>query len=355
MKKGYRIIIKALTGTFLLVLFTILAAVLYLTTSYKEIPQYQVVGVKNIPAVKTVPGREFTLLTWNIGYGGLGSEMDFFYEGGKRVRPEKAEFQNYLNGIREFIRAQDTADFILLQETDLRAKRSYYVNEPEEIGDDLKRHCYSIGENYDSRFVPFPLDDPMGPVKSGIVTFSRIFPVKAERIGFGTKFSWPKQLFFLQRCFLVFRFHTGSGKELVLINTHNSTFDKGGELRKEELEKLRTFMNGEYMKGNFVIAGGDWNNNPVGFSPAKISSGDGVKTIDPPIPSSYLPGWKFVFDPANPTNRDVDGPYRKGRTNTTIIDFFILSPNVELLSVKTFATGFQFSDHQPVMMRVRIK
>ena len=40
-----------------------------------------------------------SLLTWNIGYGGLGQEMDFFYEGGKRVRPTAIEFQSYLKSL----------------------------------------------------------------------------------------------------------------------------------------------------------------------------------------------------------------------------------------------------------------
>jgi len=153
----------------------------------------------------------------------------------------------------------------------------------------------------------------------------------------------------------VFRFRLGNGKELVLVNTHNSTFDKGGELRKKELATLQSYVIREYKQGNYVVAGGDWNNNPVGFQKENIHSGDVVKEIEPQIPDSFLPGWQFAFDPSQPTNRDVDGPYRKGKTKTTIIDFFVLSPNIELEFAKTFRTGFEDSDHQPVMIRVRLK
>jgi endonuclease/exonuclease/phosphatase family metal-dependent hydrolase len=295
------------------------------------------------------------VLSWNIGYAGLGKEMDFFYEGGTRVRPKKEEFRRYLSGIQSFLTEQHSVDFVFLQEVDRKAKRSYSFDEVEEISKILADHCYSFGKNYECRFVPLPFDKPMGVVKSGIVTFSRYTPVKSERIGFGTTFPWPKQLFFLQRCFIVFKFNLRNGKELVMINTHNSTFDKGGELRKKELLKLKLYMLEEYKKGNYVVTGGDWNNNPVGFSEQEIKSADAVKTIVPIIPSDFLPGWKFVFDPKFPTNRDVDGPYIKGKTKTTIIDFFILSPNVELVSVKTIETGFKFSDHQPVFVKIHLK
>jgi endonuclease/exonuclease/phosphatase family metal-dependent hydrolase len=48
-------------------------------------------------------------------------------------------------------------------------------------------------------------------------------------------------------------------------------------------------------------------------------------------------------------------PYQKGKTKTTIIDFYVVSPNVEVKAVHTIATGFKFSDHQPVIMKVTLK
>lgn len=99
-----------------------------------------------------------------------------------------------------------------------------------------------------------------------------------------------------------------------MINTHNSVFDEEGELRKKELVKLNDFMMKEYRKGNYVIAGGDWNQNP----------------------------------------RGSEMNYQKGKTKTTIIDFFVVSPNVIVESVKTIKTGFENSDHQPVIMKIKI-
>jgi endonuclease/exonuclease/phosphatase family metal-dependent hydrolase len=355
MKKGRKIFLLTVTGIILIPSILVILFLAVLTISMHRLPLHEILRVRQRISAEAGDKNEFTLLSWNIGYGGLGKDMDFFYEGGKRVKPEKEEFRNYLSGITKLLSANDSMDFIFIQEVDLHSKRSYFEDEVSVLGRALKSHSLVFAENYESRFVPLPVTDPMGQVVSGIASFTRFNPVTSERIGFGTEFSWPKQLFFLQRCFIVQRFRLANGKELVLVNTHNSTFDTEGELRKNELSALRLFVLNEFWEGNYVITGGDFNNNPLGFDKENIHSGDRVKEIYPPIRSSFLPGWKFAFDPSHPTNRDVDAPYQKSRTKTTIIDFFVLSPNLELVSAKTLETGFECSDHQPVTIKVRLK
>jgi endonuclease/exonuclease/phosphatase family metal-dependent hydrolase len=48
-------------------------------------------------------------------------------------------------------------------------------------------------------------------------------------------------------------------------------------------------------------------------------------------------------------------PYQANKTYTTVIDFFLLSPNIELLEVKGMPNGFEYSDHQPVRMMIKLK
>jgi endonuclease/exonuclease/phosphatase family metal-dependent hydrolase len=354
MKRGIKAI-KIVAGMVIILMGTILGFLLFLTLSdYHPVEKEPVmIGGKG---VKLPPGKkEFTFLTWNIGYSGLGKNMDFFYEGGTRVRPEKTEFTGYFNGICQVLSFADSIDFIFLQETDVHSKRSYYTDEVEEIGKFFPNRSLLFAKNYDSRFIPVPLDNPMGRVVSGIACFNRFNPDSAVRIDYGTRFSWPKQLALLKRCFLVMRYKLTSGKEFVIINLHNSTFDNGGTLRRKELNKLQSFVLAEYSKGNYVITGGDWNNNPRGYNPQFVNTGDIAKVIEPTLDSTFLPGWRFAFDPSAPSNRDVDMPYQKGKTKTTIIDFYVVSPNVEVESVHTIATGFKFSDHQPVVMKVTLK
>jgi endonuclease/exonuclease/phosphatase family metal-dependent hydrolase len=344
-------ILSVLTGLFLVAIMVFLLLLTF--TRYHPDPA-ESIDVKGKTDHSILSGDTFTLMSWNIGYAGLGKEMDFFYEGGKRVKPGQVEFQKYLDGILRMIRSNDTNDFVLIQEVDIDSKRSYNTDESLKLAEILKDHCFAFAKNYDCQYVPVPLYDPMGKVVSGILTFSRFQPDSATRIDFGTSFSWPKRLVFLQRCFLVMRFKLENGRDLVLINTHNSVFDEEGELRKKELQMLNDFMSKEYSKGNFVVAGGDWNQNPRGFAMGNIRSGDRVKEIAIPFASEIFNGWQFVFDPLQPTNRDVDASYQKGITKTTIIDFFVVSPNVNVESVNTIYTGFENTDHQPVIMKIKL-
>ena len=109
----------------------------------------------------------------------------------------------------------------------------------------------------------------MGRVSSGIVTYSRFRPWQAWRYRYNTSFPWPTSLAMLKRCFMVQKFPLGNGKELLIVNLHNSTFDDKGQLRLEELKELGSFLETEYMKGNYVVTGGDWNMNPRGSIPGR--------------------------------------------------------------------------------------
>lgn len=298
--------------------------------------------------------REFTLFTWNIGYAGLGREMDFFYDGGNKTRPEQGQTDKYFKGIQQVIKANDSADFILLQEIDVYSKRAWYHNEYIGLSSLLSTYCHGFSPNYNCRFVPLPVTEPMGSVKAGLATFSLYKPEEALAQYYKSDFPWPTRLVMLKRCYMLFRYRLDNMKDLLIVNLHNSAYDSTGALRERELKVLDSVLNSEYRKGNYVIAGGDWNSNPRGFAMDMIQQGDRITTIDPPIPDRFLPGWTFVYDSLHPSNRFTDIPYLKGVTRTTIIDFFVISPNVEINNVTTIPTGFAFSDHEPVLMSVRL-
>jgi len=210
--------------------------------------------------------------------------------------------------------------------------------------------------NYQLNYVPVPVFHPMGKVIAGQLTFSRFRPEKTERYAYPSSYCWPKKLFMPDRCFILSRFNVSNGKQLVLINLHNSEFYNVVEMREKELGLLTSLILAEYTKGNYVIAGGDWNQNPVGYDSSAVANGFKACTINPGIAKDILPkDWQIAYDPEFPTNRSVKTAYIKGQTPVTIIDFFMLSPNIELKTVSTLETGFSYSDHQPVGMIVRLK
>ena len=350
-----KFILHFMTYLIFIVVILAFAILIYNTiTYYKPVRKEKLVvsgaGYFNVPL-----NQEISLISWNLGYFGLGNTMDFFYDGGIRVRPTPDEFQKSLNGILNFLAKLETIDIFLLQEIDTSSKRSYFVNEVDFINEFLPLYSYVFAKNYDVSFVPFPLREPMGKVVSGMMSLSKVKPFEAFRYPFKSHYTWPKQMFLPRRCFVYTKYRLPEGKYLVVINTHNSAYNDAAKLREEESEMLRTMMLEEYSYGNYVIVGGDWNRNPPGFNKDGFSQNEVGMTMEPALDSSFLPtGWKWIYDPAIPTNRDVSEAYKKGRTRTTIIDYFIVSPNLEVIENKTLRTNFEFSDHQPVYLKVKL-
>jgi endonuclease/exonuclease/phosphatase family metal-dependent hydrolase len=201
-------------------------------------------------------------------------------------------------------------------------------------------------------FVPVPVRSPLGRINSGIVSLSKPGPYEVVRNAYGGNYSWPTSLFMLDRCYLVNRYALPDGRDFILINTHNSAYDDGS-LRAKQLQQLEEFVLTEHEKGNPVVIGGDWNQSPTGFSPAYKSVFDTTNLSF--LPAEFLPGWKQVFSDSIPTNRRITTPYSPSGTPTTVIDFFIISPGVEVYDVRTLDLKFRHSDHQPVLLTFRLK
>lgn len=294
----------------------------------------------------------FTFFTWNIGYCGLGAEQDFFFDGGKMVRPSKELNQKYMAGILATIKSIDTVDFMMLQEVDRGSKRSYFNDQVKMISEACSANCYGFATNYQSQFVPQPVSEPYGKCYGGIMTLSKIDlkPV-AKRFSLAPDASWPTGLFMLKRCYMEFRYPLKNGKELIIINQHLSAYDDG-TVKQRQMDTLKVKLLAEYKKGNYVVVGGDWNTYPPGYTSSLKEKGkDGVveKTMDANYPEA---GWKYIYDATTPTNRKLYEPYVKGQTDAVVIDYYLLSPNIYSISCKTIDLGFENSDHQPVYMKI---
>jgi endonuclease/exonuclease/phosphatase family metal-dependent hydrolase len=297
--------------------------------------------------------RRYRLMIWNIGYGGLSREMDFFYDGGRQVRPARQIAGKNITAIERFIARQTEIDFFLLQEVDQDAKRSHSIDAVSKLSRIFPHFHSSFGKNYHVFFVPVPIFDPLGHVLSGVQTLSRFEPVSAVRQSFPGNYAWPQGLFMLDRCFLVSRYRLDNGKNLLVINTHNSAYDDG-TLRSRQMAYLKTFLIQEYEKGNYVIVGGDWNQCPPSFSPEfDRNLMDDENRMD--IERDYLPKWRWAYDRKVPTNRRLVAPYDKRTTLTTVIDFFLVSPNVEIKQVQGIHLEFEHSDHHPVKLEIKLK
>lgn len=349
MKKALR-----LTGwiVFALALFS---GILILIATFSDFKPEKVTTLKVYESPDILPEySELNIMIWNIGYSGLDASMDFFYDGGTQVRPPRENVERNLDSISSFLRSNDSVDFFLLQEVDISSKRSYGINQFESISSLYPNYESFKGINYDVFFVPLPPAKPMGRVLSGLQTLSRFKPEEASRYSFPGNYPWPKNLFMLDRCFLVTRFPLSNGKSLLVVNTHNSAYDDGS-LRSLQMDYLKNFLLREHTRGSYIIIGGDWNQSPPGLHKefeGHIFDNDNYTEIPPDYPEK---DWQWVWDESFPTNRRVSKVYSKGNTPVTLIDFFLLSPEIEVLDIKTSDLNFTYSDHQPVILKIRLK
>ncbi len=299
-------------------------------------------------------GESFTVLTYNTGYAGLSKDEDFFMDGGSKVQPESKELiENNLNGITSILKDQD-ADIYFLQEVDRDSKRSYHIDEQEyyeqELGLPGMFAC-----NFKVDYVPYPLP-PIGKVTSGLVTMTGLSVSKASRIALPESFSWPIKTCNLKRCMLETRIPIkDSDKELVLINFHLEAYDSGeGKIAQSKLlaEKLAS----EYEKGNYVIAGGDFNQTFEGLETYPVHDKD--SWVPGVIGKEVIPeGFSYAVANNAPTCRLLNGPYSGNYEDSQVyvLDGFIVSDNKEVSNVVNIDTDFEYTDHQPVRVEAVLK
>lgn len=341
----------------------IYAAYVIGTIAYASMTDYRPkailpVAIEN-PNYRNPHDSVFTFLSWNIGYAGLGAEEDFFYDGGKQVRAPENRSKSYLSGIKSYLKEQKEVDFFLLQEVDSSARRSYGENHYRTIKNELSNYAAMFAFNYKVRYVPAPFDRPwdrMGAVHSGLATYTRFQPEEAERFQFPGNFDWPKSVFMLDRCFMLSRYKLSSGKYLVVLNTHNSAFDDGS-LRSKQMAYIKDLVLEEYNNGNYVVVGGDWNQVPSESEIEKFEKGKNPRDESrKQMEANIFPeDWEWAFDESKATNRNLNEAWDPETTDTYLVDYFLLSPNIELLEVETDDLGYQNSDHQPVFMKIKLK
>ena len=221
----------------------------------------------------------------------------------------------------------------------------------------------SFAYNYKAEYVPYPIPQCLGKVNSGIATFSKFNVEDAERISLPCPFKWPVKTINLKRCLLVNRIpvvdedEKETGKELVLVNLHLEAYD-GGENKAAQTEQLREFLQSEYDKGNYVIAGGDFNQAFSNVDLSMYPEKEGNWHCGLIETSDFGNNFQCEMDNSKPTCRLLDQPYQgadKDSFQYYMIDGFIVSDNIEVSETKTIGTFFAPSDHNPVLMNVKLK
>ena len=359
-KKRRSLPVRLLRGLGILILvIVILAAVLI---GFLSATEYRPADRETVPAAVGASralrvGDSLRLISWNIGYGALGDNADFFMDGGTGVKTADADrVRGNMGAILDTV-VRLEPDVIFFQEIDLDSTRSSHINELAEARRALPGYDSAFANNFKVAFLPYPVP-PIGKVDSGVATFSAFPMADAERVQLPIPFAWPIRMANLKRCVLITRVPVeGSDRELVLMDLHLEAYDNG-EGKAAQTAALAELLNAEAARGNYVIAGGDFNQI--------FSSADG--SAYPAQPGKWTAGeidvtridgdWQFLMDSAVPSCRSLDQPYIGADRDSFqyyLIDGFICSGNLRVEALETQDLGFVASDHNPVLLSVTLE
>ena len=346
--------ILKILGILLLVLVLLVAVALGVFT----IAEYRPADTETViadhetePVLET--GKPLTVVSWNCGYGALGDNADFFMDGGSSVyTADRDRVASNLEGIRDKLSAL-SPDLIILQEVDINPSRSFGTDERAVLREAAQAGaCEAFAYNFNALYVPYPV--PMiGHVESGLYTIGAAQARTAERISLPVPFSWPIRLVNLKRCLLVSRYPVkGTDRELVLINLHLEAYDSG-EGKEAQTRQLVSFMQAEYAKGNYVIAGGDFNQRFTNIDQSGYPVYEGMWQPGEISADAFGSDFSLLMDNTTPTCRSLDRAWAGAEAEGFqfyLIDGFIVSANVTPEAVETLDFNFACSDHNPVRM-----
>ena len=296
---------------------------------------------------------EYSLVSYNVGFGAYEKDYDFFMDGGTQswAKDESSLKTNLIN-IAALLKEQN-ADLYFVQEVDIGSTRSYQIDERDYFINALENKAYTFAQNYDSPFLFYPIFQPHGASRSGIMVFSAFDIISAERKELPIEDGLTK-LLDLDRCYSKNVVAAGD-KSLVLYSFHLSAYTSDGTIATEQLKLLLSDMQAEYENGNYCVAGGDFNKDILGDSSKYFGKSDKEYTWAQAIPEGTFDNYDIsLVAPLDetapvPTCRNADAPYHEGQYVVSI-DGFLLSANVTCVSSAVIDTGFLYSDHNPVKL-----
>ena len=346
----------------IVVLFAAYAA--YVFISYYRLDdnlELTIEGQDQTTEASVTTNKTYRVTSANIGFGAYSADYSFFMDGGTEswAYSKDAVYEN-VNGSAASVQSLNP-DFYLFQEVDIDSTRSYHVNEEDLIKDVLLKDDanlnYFFAQNYDSPFLMYPITQPHGKSKAGLLTLTPTHINSAIRRSLPIEEGVSK-LIDLDRCYSKCYIDVDNGKQLVLYNVHLSAYTTDPSTAENQVIMLNEDMLNEVNAGNYVVAGGDMNKDMLGDSSAYFGTTSEANWAQP-FPSNLLDDCFSIVGPVDESNpvpscRNADTPYTEDSFVLTI-DGFIVSSNVEVEYSNVLDTGFSYSDHNPVYMDFILK
>jgi len=298
------------------------------------------------PDLPSNAGNSISVMSWNLGYGGLGKESDFIADNGSSLMaPSESIVDKNVRGIVETVK-RHPHDIYLFQELAVRSPLNYGVNLREALDGVLPNHQRVFATDFSTLLFPGPLS-----IRMGLSTYSKFKMSSAQALALPLESGYFAGILRKQYRFTVAELPASDGRKWVIINVHLAAFDEEGQTRLEQLEEVERFMLKEFTSGSRIIVGGDWNMRLVPTNFPHQTDPENLFWIQD-LPPGFPPeDWKIAADASVPSVRTLHQPYVHYDNYTCVIDGFIVSPNVKIDSVRNISVNFEYSDHQPVLLR----
>jgi len=283
-----------------------------------------------------------SLLTYNLGYlSGMTNNL--------AVDRTQKLFNDNLIHTNQLL-FDLNPDFVGFQEIDFNAKRSFEVNQMEEIVRSGGYDYAAMAVNWDKKYVPFPYGLPnthFGRVYSGQAILSK-YKITENKLNVlikpqGKPFYY--NAFYLDRIAQVNKVDI-NGTEIILINVHLEAFDV--PTREKQAETLLKLYR-EYTKKYPVLLFGDFNSTPPNAThPYAVEKTMSLLFSEPGLKaaisdSTYMANENayFTYDSRNP---DIK------------IDYILYnSDKIKAVEARVVNGAGEISDHLPVYLRFILK
>lgn len=327
---------------------------------YRLPPEEELTVGHNRRGEKLAVNTPYQAQTFNIGYGSYPPDYTFFMAGGKesRARSRQSVLAN-VAGVIETTK-DDLPDFAFFQEVDTDGDRSQHVDEVAQLTAAFAAsHSAVYGQNYDSPYLFFPFTHPIGKAKSGLVTLIDSAVTQAERYSLPIDTNLEK-FTDLDRAFTVSFAPVANGHFLRLVNVHLSAFTHNQKVQQVQFDRLFDYIAKAYAAGDYVLVAGDYNHTLLPDSAQVFGQPDPGYTWTHPFPHAELPAGFTVplagiAEAKVPSIRYMDQPYVPGKSFVSLIDGFIVSPNITVQAVHVVDAGFAHSDHNPVRLTFKLR
>ncbi len=231
-----------------------------LVTQFDDIESAVLYTARHAPYAESAPDI-LTVMTWNIRFA-AGRQTPWFGDScGDRVLLTEAEVLVTLQKLAVKIN-EINPDLLLLQEVDVRSKRTAYVDQVQWLLDHTTLTYAAYASSWQAQFIP---SDGLGRMDMGNAILSRWPIAEHERIQLPKRGDQDAltRYFYLQRCLLKTRIAFPGQDHFYVLNMHADAFSTDDTKRKH-IERFKEELDQLQAEHALFIAGGDFNMLPPG-------------------------------------------------------------------------------------------